>query len=262
MIRTRLVTAALVLPIVLVMIVWASAPAFTVFIAAVSFWGLYEVGKMNLATAGRWLVIGVCGGLPLLGILTCGPAPWMAPVAVIVALSALTVAVGITGPSRGNLWFIVLTALGVGVLFPYFALLRNAPHGIAILIVMLLITIASDSGAYFTGRAIGRTGLLRKVSPHKTVEGALGGLGASIIVGLLLRSSLLPGLSVGAALTLGAVVAVLAQTGDLANSACKRIAGVKDSGWIFPGHGGLLDRTCSLVFPAVFTYYYLVTLSH
>jgi phosphatidate cytidylyltransferase len=50
---------------------------------------------------------------------------------------------------------------------------------------------------------------------------------------------------------------VLAQVGDLDNSALKRIAGVKDSGWIFPGHGGLLDRTCSLVFPAVFAYYYL-----
>ena len=94
-----------------------------------------------------------------------------------------------------------------------------------------------------------------QVSPHKTVEGALGGLAAALIIALILRSSLVPWLSLVSVTFFGLGVGVLAQAGDLANSAFKRVAGVKDSGWIFPGHGGLLDRACSLVFPAVLTYY-------
>jgi len=67
----------------------------------------------------------------------------------------------------------------------------------------------------------------------------------------------MPQWTIGAAVILATAVGLLAQLGDLAGSAYKRIAGVKDSGWLFPGHGGLLDRTCSLVFAATFTYYYL-----
>jgi phosphatidate cytidylyltransferase len=256
-VRTRLLTAAIVLPIVLAIIVGASAPEFTIFIAVVVSWGLYEVAEMNGARTIGWLGIGLCGALPALLLLVLGRGPWFPPAGVITLLSALTVAVGITGPGRKSFWVTALGALGVGVLFPYFAFLRNAPRGVTNLIVMLLIVIASDSGAFFVGRALGRLKLLPKVSPHKTVEGAIGGLAASVIVGIILCSTMLPTLSLREAIALGGVVALLAQTGDLANSACKRIAGVKDSGWIFPGHGGLLDRTCSLVFPAVFTYYYL-----
>jgi phosphatidate cytidylyltransferase len=94
-----------------------------------------------------------------------------------------------------------------------------------------------------------------RVSPQKTVEGALGGLAGAMVVAVILAASLAPLLSIGGAGALGLAIGILAQAGDLANSAFKRVAGVKDSGWIFPGHGGLLDRTCSLVFPAVLTYY-------
>jgi phosphatidate cytidylyltransferase len=116
--------------------------------------------------------------------------------------------------------------------------------------------VASDSGAYFVGRSLGRVKLLPRVSPNKTVEGAIGGLAASIVAALALRPLLASQWSIGAAVTMAVAVGVLAQFGDLAGSAFKRVAGVKDSGWIFPGHGGLLDRTCSLVFAAAFTYYY------
>jgi phosphatidate cytidylyltransferase len=139
--------------------------------------------------------------------------------------------------------------------FPYFALLRNRPRGVPVIILMLLIAFATDSGAYFIGRFAGRIKLMPWVSPHKTAEGALGGLAGALIAGLILRGSLAPWLSPVAITLLSLAVGILAQAGDLANSAFKRVAGVKDSGWIFPGHGGLLDRACSLVFPAVLTYY-------
>jgi phosphatidate cytidylyltransferase len=259
--RTRLITAAIALPLLLVIVIFASVSAFTIFIGIVTAWGLFEVFGMNQSamnqsrTAQLWLIL-PCGALPAIILLSCGRGPWLAPLAVIVALVGLTLWVGMEGPGQANVRTLALATLGVGVLFPYLAFLRNGPHGVAIVILMLLLVVASDSGAYFVGRSLGRIRLLPRVSPKKTVEGAIGGLAASLIAGLMLRPVLLPNLGNRRIIALAIIVAALAQTGDLANSAAKRIAGVKDSGWIFPGHGGLLDRTCSLVFPAVFTYYY------
>jgi phosphatidate cytidylyltransferase len=145
----------------------------------------------------------------------------------------------------------------VGVLFPYFAMLRNRPGGVRWIVAILLLVVASDTGAYFVGRALGRRKLAEKVSPHKTVEGALGGVIATVAAGLILDRILAPMFaSTSAVVFFSAMISILAQLGDLANSALKRAAGVKDSGWIFPGHGGLLDRTCSLVLAIVFTYYW------
>jgi phosphatidate cytidylyltransferase len=150
----------------------------------------------------------------------------------------------------------LLGALYVGALFPFFAHLRNRPDGIAEMIFILLLVIASDTGAYFVGSAIGRTKLAPRVSPKKTVEGAVGGLVLCVAAGMLLRGWLVWQWGIGQTVALSAAIGILAQIGDLAGSALKRSAGVKDSGWIFPGHGGLLDRTCSMVFATVLTYYW------
>jgi phosphatidate cytidylyltransferase len=103
---------------------------------------------------------------------------------------------------------------------------------------------------------MGKTKLAPSVSPNKTVEGAVGGFVATVVAGLLLFKMMGGRWDLGSVLLFSAIVSILAQLGDLAGSALKRAAGVKDSGWIFPGHGGLLDRTCSLVFAAFFAYYW------
>jgi phosphatidate cytidylyltransferase len=144
----------------------------------------------------------------------------------------------------------------VGVLFPYFALLRNSPGGIDILMLVILLAVVSDSGAYFVGRFIGRTKLAPSVSPNKTVEGAAGALILTTVAGWLLFKMIGGTWDMGSVLLFSAITSILAQLGDLASSAFKRAAGVKDSGWIFPGHGGLLDRTCSLVLAVFFAYYW------
>jgi phosphatidate cytidylyltransferase len=123
--------------------------------------------------------------------------------------------------------------------------------------LVVLLVVATDSGAYFGGRLAGRIKLAPRVSPNKTIEGAFAGLAASIAAAVMVRMVLVPNIPLLALTLLALLVGILAQLGDLANSAFKRVAGVKDSGWIFPGHGGLLDRACSLVFPIVLTYYYL-----
>ena len=259
MLRARVWTAAIALPAVLGAIILLPNFGFTVFIAIVGAWGLYEVASVAAASDPfAILTIVVAGGGPLLAMLTGGDhGEWFFPLAVILLMLGLIARVGTAGAENGPKGWVLQTvgALWVGVLFPYFAMLRNLPHGVGYLLAMLLVVIASDTGAYFGGRAFGAHKLAPRVSPNKTVEGAIAGLLASMLGGLVLRPWLMPALSGGEVAAISAAIAILAQLGDLAGSAFKRSAGVKDSGWIFPGHGGLLDRTCSLVFAAVFSYY-------
>lgn len=130
--------------------------------------------------------------------------------------------------------------------------LRIPPGGV-LLIFPLLVTWASDIGAYVAGRSIGGRKLIPTVSPGKTVAGAVGGLVASMLVSwLFARSVLAPVANLGftpwGALLFGALISVAAQVGDLFESLLKRDGGVKDSSRIIPGHGGVLDRFDSLIF--------------
>jgi phosphatidate cytidylyltransferase len=262
--RTRLWTAIVALPATIAIVLFAPTAVFTAFIAILSAWGLYEIVAMMQASALETLLVAIVGGASAI-VLLLSEGGGMSPVAAImvtILMLLLVARVGWEGADQfarwrwSRLWLLLVGALWVGVLFPYFALLRNHACGVPIIILMLLLVVASDSGAYFIGRALGRVKLLPRVSPNKTVEGAIGGASACVIAALALRPLLAPQWSAGAAVIMAAAVGVLAQFGDLAGSAFKRVAGVKDSGWIFPGHGGLLDRTCSLVFAAAFTYYY------
>jgi phosphatidate cytidylyltransferase len=116
-----------------------------------------------------------------------------------------------------------------------------------------------DTAAYLVGRVWGRHRLAPGVSPHKSTEGAIAGLMASIAAGLLARTWFAPYLSLGQALVLGALVGVFAQLGDLVESLLKRDAETKESSSIIPGHGGVLDRFDSLLFAAPLVYYFLVS---
>jgi phosphatidate cytidylyltransferase len=127
------------------------------------------------------------------------------------------------------------------------------PPGGVLLIFPLVVTWASDIGAFFVGRAIGGRKLIPSVSPGKTVAGAIGGLAASMLVAwAFARGVLVPVASLGftpwGALVFGALISAAAQLGDLFESLLKREARVKDSSHIIPGHGGILDRFDSLIF--------------
>jgi len=114
-----------------------------------------------------------------------------------------------------------------------------------------------DSAAYFAGRAFGRHKLFERVSPKKTVEGAVAGFVAAVAVFIAARALVLPYLSPGEAIVCGLIVGLLGQAGDLVESLFKRDAGVKDSSQIIPGHGGVLDRFDSLIFVSPILYLYL-----
>jgi len=128
--------------------------------------------------------------------------------------------------------------------------LRGRDDGLAMVLYLLAVTWLGDTGAYFAGRFFGRTKLFERVSPKKTLEGGLGGLAISALGGTLIaRQAGLP-FGLAEAILLSALLDVAGVVGDLAESLLKRAWGVKDSGWIMPGHGGILDRVDSLLFTA------------
>jgi phosphatidate cytidylyltransferase len=138
----------------------------------------------------------------------------------------------------------------------FIMLLRDFPLQPEALWLLLLATWATDTGAFFFGRFLGRNKLAARISPNKTVEGALGGILLSILITCLYTTYI--GIYAFPWLLYGLLVSVIAIIGDLFESAIKREAGVKDSGRIIPGHGGILDRFDSLLLAAPFTYYYLL----
>lgn len=128
----------------------------------------------------------------------------------------------------------------------------------------LFTTFASDTAAFFVGRALGRHKLAPQISPGKTWEGAIAGVLGAILVSLffVLPTPLSLHLNWWQAIPLGLLVSILGQLGDLAESLFKRNMGVKDSSHLIPGHGGVLDRMDSVVFAGIVVYYYVIWAVH
>jgi len=158
---------------------------------------------------------------------------------------------------------VVLITAGIlyaGWLLGHLVALRGLDDGRNWVFFALFVTFASDTAAFFIGRALGRHKLAPAISPGKTWEGAIGGILGAIIVSLFftLNTPLALPLSWGQAILLGVLVSIFGQLGDLAESLFKRYTGVKDSGSVLPGHGGFLDRMDSVVFAGAVVYYYVV----
>lgn len=142
--------------------------------------------------------------------------------------------------------FVILSALYVTFGFHYLIVARA--DGIAVLFFVLFILWSTDSGAYFTGRAIGKRKLWPVISPKKTIEGSFGGIVVALVIAMLFQLLFPVYESMAVALIAALVISVFGQLGDLVESAFKRHYGVKDSGSILPGHGGILDRCDSWLF--------------
>ncbi|MFD2760343.1 phosphatidate cytidylyltransferase [Lentibacillus juripiscarius] len=147
--------------------------------------------------------------------------------------------------------FILLAFIYVGMGFFYLIETRDAGtnvQGLTNLLYVLLVIWATDTGAYFFGRAFGRRKLWPEISPNKTVEGAIGGVLLACVIGISFHMvhPFQNDMMVVVAVTV--LVSVFGQIGDLVESAFKRYYGVKDSGNLLPGHGGILDRLDSLLF--------------
>lgn len=141
--------------------------------------------------------------------------------------------------------------------FSFFIKLKFMPHGALLVVFLVLVTKMGDVGAYFIGGFLGKHNLIPRISPHKTVEGTIGGLLFS--VGTALASKVyLQDFHYAHLLTLGILLGILAQVGDLAESLLKRACDVKDSGRNLSGFGGILDLIDSLIFTAPIFYFYII----
>lgn len=182
-----------------------------------------------------------------------------------IGLGCLSAAVFLRGPSEKPLSSVTATVfatLYVGGTLSFGVHLRTLPgvsdgsaswEGALLLIFAMTVPWVGDSAAYFSGRALGRHKLIPSVSPAKTVEGGIGGLVGSTLAAVLFAATLLAvneSTSLGpmSAAAIGLTLGFVGQIGDLAESLLKREAGIKDSGTLFPGHGGMLDRFDSIFF--------------
>lgn len=151
--------------------------------------------------------------------------------------------------------------LYLGLTLGTLSMTRLLPQGEWLIFFLLLVTWASDTGAYYVGTLFGRHRLAPTISPKKTVEGLVGGFFGAIVVAYAARWWFLPELSSLDCLILATLLTITGLWGDLTESAMKRSVGMKDSGGILPGHGGMLDRLDSLLFTAPVFYYYVTMVS-
>jgi phosphatidate cytidylyltransferase len=162
--------------------------------------------------------------------------------------------------SAGEVALLLLGVLYIPLLLTPLALLRDVGYGVQWIFLLLIIVMSGDTAAYYTGRTCGKNKLYPMVSPNKTIEGSLGGLVGSLAGVFIAKATFFPQLTVVDAIALPLLLGVLGQLGDLFESMLKRSFGVKDSGTIVPGHGGILDRLDSILFaaPAAFLYVHYV----
>ena len=254
-------TALVVLPGVLISI-WLGGLWFLLLVEVLALLGLREFYRLSRRVGARplpFLAFPALAALIATAQLTT-LIPFLITVAVILFLVPLLTRVTLR-PAFIRDWS--HTAAG----FFYLGLLSLAPplraldHGMWWVLLGLVSVIASDSAAYFTGRALGRHPLAPALSAGKTWEGSIGGLVAAVVVAGLLATLSPLALPLWQALLLGPLVGVLAQLGDLTESALKRASGVKDTGRLLPGHGGALDRLDSIVFALAGVYHFAVWLA-
>jgi phosphatidate cytidylyltransferase len=151
----------------------------------------------------------------------------------------------------------VFGLLYIAWFFSFFVNIKFMPHGSLLVAFLVFVTKMGDVGAYFIGGSMGKHSLIPRISPYKTVEGTIGGLVFSVAAALASKFYL-PGFHYVHLFTLGLLLGILAQVGDLAESLLKRACEVKDSGKNLSGFGGMLDLIDSLIFTAPIFYFYIV----
>jgi phosphatidate cytidylyltransferase len=261
----RILTALIAAPLALAMVYIGGLPL-AAFLAAVSAgcaWELYRIAREGGLDPVDALGVPLSGAVPLAvyaaSIGAYRPSLAIPAVAMLVIFATVIWARGTGGRPLGAAASTVFGILYTGGLLSFGYALREYPYAVgdragSVLVAFpLVLTWASDIGAFFVGRTIGGPKLIPSVSPGKTVSGALGGLVATVGVSwLYIRYALVPAASLTmtlpAIILFGLVISVAAQVGDLAESLLKREANVKDSSRLLPGHGGLLDRLDSVLF--------------
>ncbi len=257
---SRVLTAVVAIPPLVALILWDQRLPFGALVVLCSAVGMMEFTAMllpGMARAERAIIVAVGAALTMALALRPEMAVIWILAALIVGATIVLLRPGEIPGSGARLGIVVLGMLYVGALTAALALLhRQLADGPLWVLVVLAATFSNDTGAYFAGRALGRHKLYPAISPAKTVEGAVGGLVSCVCLLFLARATFFPALSVADCLLVAIPASVLGPIGDLVESMLKRSAGVKDSGHLIPGHGGILDRLDALLFVGAWVYAY------
>ena len=266
MLKHRVITAAVGIPLVILAIWFGDPwPWFTLLIAMAALAGTYEFYRIaNFGRQEPLLYLGLLYSLALVLSPHYG-SPGVLPI-VVTATILISLIYLLCRPSREKAFhkwaWIIVGALYVGWMLSYWLSLRGLDDGRSWVYLAILTAFANDTGAFFVGRAIGKHKLAPTISEGKTREGAVGGLICAIL-GAVVVAVVLNLISPFAfrywqVILLGFLIGVFAQLGDLVESLLKRNAGVKESGNLLPGHGGVLDRFDSLIFVGAAVYYFVI----
>jgi len=262
-IKQRIITALIALPLLILCVFYASQGLFAGLMFIASGLALHEFYRMVLPAQRRLeSSLSVAAGvLCCVGLVYAASPPAVLLSIVLPCLFLSLVYLfrlqDMQSVSR-DLAFSLLGLLYIPLLLSHVALLRALPSGRSWVFLVLCVVMISDTMAYVVGVNWGRHRLYQAVSPKKSVEGSLGGLVGGVLGALICKLSFFTELDSADVLFIGLGVGAFSQLGDLVESLFKRSFGVKDSGTLFPGHGGILDRLDSLLFAFPVTYYYAV----
>ncbi len=249
--KQRLIAGLTGLGIILPGLIWGGVTAIAIIVAIALLICLDEFARMA-APDHKKLALAVLLPVGLAVHLTWTWAPEAAPVVTAIGTMA-ALAVPMFAVSEVEIAAQLAMRIGFGLVYTPLLMaplvwLRREPDGLALVFLVLAVTWLGDTGAYFAGRFAGKTPLFPRVSPKKTREGVVGGVLAAVVGACVVKA--VGGLDIGWAALVGlaAVLDLAGVVGDLTESLLKRAFGVKDSGWIMPGHGGILDRVDALLF--------------
>jgi len=257
----RWLTAAVALPILAIIVALGPGSLLLGLVLLVTAGGMVELLSLMLPDTRSWVRITTLATSLLLPLATYWKGVHGLTTATVAAIFvALTIHLLLYAKQEAvlqSLGAMIFSQLYIPFLLSHVLLLFQLPSGRRWIFFLFFVIFAGDTGAYYVGHRWGRHKLWPAVSPGKTVEGAVGGLLSSLATALLVGKLLL---SLGESgitflLSLGLVIALAGQMGDLMESMIKRVSRVKDASSILPGHGGLLDRLDSLIFAFPLTYY-------
>jgi phosphatidate cytidylyltransferase len=250
----RLATAAVGIPIILWMLYWAPPWVFSATSPIFAALGAYELSGMVVKKSRPlqfWLIAVTMIVTGVLVFLPSGEA--LLTLMFGVVMSGALMVLAFPDPmseASGRMGWLIAGPFYVGGAIAAIAKLHHLDNGGTWVVLSMALAWGSDTGGYFAGRALGKHKLYEKISPKKTIEGSIGGLAAVVAFAVAIKLLWLHELSWIHAIVLALVAGAIGQAGDLCVSVVKRSTGVKDTGNIIPGHGGLLDRIDALMFTA------------
>lgn len=260
----RLASAALLIPAFVWVVTRAPEWAFQALVVAVSAAAAGELARMfeqgGRATF-RWLSVVAAAALTASFATATRGFASVYPTAVLALAVVLVLSAPVWSrrpPSIDAAASTLFALMYVGWLLGYGIMLHALVNGAALVLFLVGITWAGESAAYLVGSAIGRHPLAPRISPRKTIEGSVAQLVVSLGAAVGLGAWWFPECGMVTTVVAGALIGLVGQVGDLAESVVKRSAGVKDTGTLIPGHGGVLDRIDSLLFTAPLFYYYRI----